>query len=165
MKNGFIKVAAASPALRVADVAYNKAQIIQTVQTAAENGVKVLCFPELCLTGATCGDLFLQKTLIDGAKKALVEIVEATRDLPLLFTVGLPYLWKGKLYNTVAAIIGGEIRALVPQTQISSAMSRYFSSWKEAPAESIFIDETLSDVGLGANIFFCEELPALGITI
>ena len=165
MKNGFVKVAAASPSLKVADVAYNKAQIIKTVQAAAADGVKVLCLPELCLTGATCGDLFLQKTLVDGAKKALIEIAESTRDLSLLFTVGLPYLWRGKLYNTVAVINGGEIRAIIPQTQVSNAMGRYFTAWKEAPAESIYIDETMSDVGLGATIFFCEELPALGITV
>ncbi|MBQ8287944.1 MAG: NAD(+) synthase [Clostridia bacterium] len=165
MKNGFIKIAAASPALKVADVAYNQAQIIATVERAAADGVRVLCLPELALTGATCGDLFRQRTLIDGAKEALIEIAQATKNLPIFFTVGLPYLWKGKLYNTVAAVIDGEIRALVPQTRVNEAMRRYFTPWDCDAADSLWTDQPLSDVGIGSSICFCAELPMLSIAI
>ncbi|MBQ7355531.1 MAG: NAD(+) synthase [Clostridia bacterium] len=165
MKNGFVKVAAASPSLKVADVAYNKSQIIATVERAAADGVRVLCLPELALTGATCGDLFRQKTLIDGAWNALIDVVEATKDLPIFFTVGLPYLWRGKLYNTVAAVIDGEIRALVPQTRVSNAMRRYFTPWDGDSAESMYLDPMLSNLGIGSTIFACEELPTLSIAI
>lgn len=78
MKHGFVKVAAASPKLRVADPHYNAQKIIEAVEEQAEQGTEILVFPELCLSGYTCGDLFLQKTLTDGCLEALQKIAEAT---------------------------------------------------------------------------------------
>ena len=78
MRDGFVKVAAATPKIRVADCEYNAGEIVRLCREAAGLGVKILVFPELCVTGYTCGDLFLQDTLIDAAAKALAQIAEAT---------------------------------------------------------------------------------------
>ena len=90
MKDGFIKVAAATPGIRVADVAYNTVQIKSMMEKAVEEGAKVVVFPELGLTGYTCGDLFTQEILLEQAKQGLKEIGEATRDMDALVFVGLP---------------------------------------------------------------------------
>ena len=114
MRDGFIKVAAGTPKIKVADCAYNAEQIISLIQTAAAQGVKVLALPELCITGYTCGDLFLQDTLLQGAEDALGHILEQTKDLDMLTAVGLPVWnrWDSKLYNCAAVIQRGKILGL-----------------------------------------------------
>ena len=97
MKDGFIKVAAATPGIRVADVAYNTAQFKSMMGKAVEEGAKVVVFPELCLTGYTCGDLFTQEILLEQAKRGLKEIGEATRDMEALVFVCLPLEENGEL--------------------------------------------------------------------
>ncbi len=167
MKNGFIKVAAASPALKVADVAYNKAQIIATVERAAADGVRVLCLPELALTGATCGDLYRQRTLIDGAWNALIDIVEATKELPVFFTVGLPCSFCGKLYNVVAVISRGSLLRLVPKTYIPDHQ-RQFTPWdaKNETAGLYPVENEGATLPVGTQVSFrCMELPELRIAI
>lgn len=99
MRHGFIKVAAATPDIRVADVDYNKGQIIKQMDEAAEAGAKIIVFPELCITGYTCSDLFLQDILLNSAKKALVEIAEHTKNLDALVFVGAPIAVGGELYK------------------------------------------------------------------
>ena len=89
MQDGFIKVAAGTPKIRVADCAHNARAIIDLMKEAAAQGVKVLSLPELCLTGYTCGDLFLQETLLRGAEKALATILEETKKLEVLAAVGI----------------------------------------------------------------------------
>ena len=90
MRNGFIKVAAASPLLRPADCLYNRDQIIHTIHAAQAGEVKLLALPELAVTGYTCGDLFGQNTLLQGAEEALCEIIDATAESDLLLVVGVP---------------------------------------------------------------------------
>lgn len=90
MKQGFIKVAAATPDIRVADVAFNTEEIIKRMREAAGNGARIIVFPELCVTGYTCGDLFTQDALLETAKGGLLKITEATRDLEALVFVGCP---------------------------------------------------------------------------
>ena len=90
MYDGFIKVAAATPEIRVADCEYNKNAIVDTVKKCADMGVKLLCLPELCITGYTCSDLFLQDLLLCAAKEALVDIAKQTADCDIAFAVGLP---------------------------------------------------------------------------
>ena len=109
MRDGFVKVAAGTPKIRVADCAYNAGQVIALMEQAAEQGVKVLALPELCLTGYTCGDLFLQDTLLRGAEEALGTVLEATKELDILAAVGLPVRnkWTGKLYNCAPSPRGG----------------------------------------------------------
>ena len=117
MKNGYIKVAAITPDLAVADCKYNAKKSIDAIKKAHADGVKLLCLPELGLTGATCGDLFFSKTLQKGAVDALFTVLEETKDLEILYTLGLPFSYQGKLYNCAAACYKGEIYALAPKTQ------------------------------------------------
>ena len=114
MRDGFVKVAAGTPKIRVADCGYNAAQIAALMRQAAEQGVRVLALPELCLTGYTCGDLFLQDALLKGAEEALGTILKATRDLDMVTAVGLPVRCANKLYNCAAVIHQGRILGLVP---------------------------------------------------
>ena len=118
MRDGFLKVAAATPEVRVADCAWNRAQTAELMRQAAEQGVKVVCFPELGLTGYTCADLFLQSTLLRGAERALEELMAETKDLDLLACVGVPVRVRGKLYNCAAVFCRGELLCLVPKTNI-----------------------------------------------
>ena len=99
MRDGFVKVAAGTPAIRVADCRYNAESCFTLMREAYRQGVRVLCLPELCLTGYTCGDLFLQDTLLDGAEEALFTVLEATRSLDMIAAVGLPVRRHNKLYN------------------------------------------------------------------
>ena len=99
MRYGFIKAAAATPEIRVADCSYNAGQTVKLMREAAEKGVKLLVFPELCITGYTCSDLFLQRRLLDGALTALRTVMEASRKLSLLTVAGLPLTVEDKLYN------------------------------------------------------------------
>ena len=118
MKYGFLRAAAASPALRVADPAYNAARIIEVIAQQAKKGTELLVFPELSLSGYTCGDLFLQKTLTHGCMKALLQVAEATKDKKMLVFVGLPVVFAGKLYNCAAGIAGGKVLGLVPKVHL-----------------------------------------------
>ena len=102
MKHGFVKVAAATPDIRVADVEYNTEQICRLIDETAEEEAKVVVFPELCITGYTCNDLFLQELLLEKAKEALLTIAEETGQLETLFLVGLPVDKDGRLYNVAA---------------------------------------------------------------
>ena len=104
MKDGFLKAAALSPSLRVADCNYNASQIVSQLQDAAARGVRLAVFPEFCLTGYTCGDLFLQRTLQQGALDALQTVLDASRELDVVVLVGLPLLVRGKLYNCAAVV-------------------------------------------------------------
>ena len=118
MKDGFLKAAALSPSLRVADCNYNASQIVSQLQDAAARGVKLAVFPEFCLTGYTCGDLFLQRTLQQGALDALQTVLDASRELDVVALVGLPLLVRGKLYNCAAVLCGGRLLGLVPKTYL-----------------------------------------------
>lgn len=118
MKYGFLRVAAASPALRVADPAYNAARIIDVIGAQAEKGTEVLVFPELSLSGYTCGDLFLQKMLLAGCMDALRAVAEATTGKKMLVFVGLPVVCEGKLYNCAAALADGAVLGFVPKTHL-----------------------------------------------
>lgn len=135
MKDGFIKVACASPDVHVADCDYNATQIIDKIKEAHSNGAKLIAFPELSITGYTCGDLFLQDTLLNGAKKSLIDIVKSTKDLEIISIVGLPYVVGGKLYNCGAVIYKGDILGLVPKSYIPNYSefyeARLFTSGKD----------------------------------
>ena len=131
MKHGFVKAAAASPELRVADPAFNAEKIIEVIRAQAEKGTEILVFPELSLCGYTCGDLFLNKTLTDGCLAALKRITETTEGLKMLVFVGLPVVWQNKLYNCAAGIANGKVLGFVPKTYIPNYGEfyerRYFS--------------------------------------
>ena len=109
MRDGFIKVAAGTPKIKVADCRHNAEQIFTLMREASRQGVRVLALPELCLTGATCGDLFLQPTLLKGAEEGLATILEATKHLDMVTALGMPVRYKGNLYNCAVMIHKGEI--------------------------------------------------------
>ncbi|MEE0204224.1 MAG: NAD(+) synthase [Oscillospiraceae bacterium] len=119
MKDGFVKVAAASPVIRVADPDYNADRVIETIQMAKEKGVKVLVFPELTLTGVTCYDLIGMRNLLNASEDALCKVVEATEELDMLVFVGLPYALGGQLYSCAAAVYNGDVIAMVPRTEVN----------------------------------------------
>ena len=130
MRDGFIKVAAATPEIKVAHCEYNADACIALIEQAAQQGVKILTLPELVLTGSTCGDLFFHNTLLQGAEEALNRILEATAEMDMLIAVGLPVRGEldGKLYNCAAVINSGSILALVPKTELTAAEARWFVS-------------------------------------
>lgn len=129
MQDGYLRVAAATPALRVADPAYNQKEMEKMMRQAAAEGVKLLVFPELSVSGYTCGDLFFQSTLIEAAKAALFELVRASEGLDLLVFAGLPWEWEGKLYNTACAFFEGKILALIPKTHLPNYEEFYEARW------------------------------------
>ena len=116
MKNGFVKVAAATPDIRVADVEFNTQNIINAMEETQKNGAKILVFPELCVTGYTCSDLFDHSVLLKASRKALLEIAENTNDKDMLVFVGAPLEVNGKLYNVAAAMNQGEIIGFTTKT-------------------------------------------------
>ena len=116
MKNGFVKVAAATPDIRVADVEFNTQNIINAMEEAQKNGAKIIVFPELCVTGYTCSDLFDHSVLLKASRKALLEIAENTSDKDMLVFVGAPLEVNGKLYNVAAAMNQGEILGFTTKT-------------------------------------------------
>ena len=109
MNYGFIKTEAVSPDLRVADCRYNTEKIIEALQAAGAHGSQLVVFPELAVTGYTCGDLFLQTSLQRAAEESLLEIAGATINLNLVAVVGVPLSIEGKLYNCAAVVSGGRI--------------------------------------------------------
>ena len=166
-ENGFIRAAAASPALRVADCTYNADQIIAKAKEAAQAGAKLAAFPELCLTGYTCGDLFLQETLLRGAEEELVRILNETADLSILVIVGLPYASNGAVYNCAAVCCQGKLLGMVPKQNLPNYSefyeARHFTPGPDAgtPAEM----RTLRShpeyaFPFGAKLLFsCAEMP------
>ncbi|MDO4939702.1 MAG: NAD(+) synthase [Lachnospiraceae bacterium] len=113
MKDGFIKVSAVTTPVKPADVDYNVAQIIDAMKKEFRKGTKIAVFPELCITGATCGDLYMQKTLLDAAQSGLVTIADASKGHDTLFFVGLPWQEACCVYDAVAAVQDGEILAVL----------------------------------------------------
>ena len=116
MKDGYLKVAAITPDLKVADTTYNTERICEKIKECGALGVKVMVFPELCITGYSCGDLFLQDILLKKAQKSLKKIAKCTVGINAIVFVGLPVCVRGKLYNAAAALCNGEILGLVPKT-------------------------------------------------
>ncbi len=163
MKHGFLKCAAVSVPLRVADCAYNAAATVEAMRAAAAKRVRLLVLPELGLTGYTCGDLFLQRVLLDGAVKALETLRDATAGLGMLVFAGLPLCVNGKLYNCAAALFEGKVLGVVPKTFLPNYAEFYEARWfAPAPARRWTIRLLDEDVPFGANpLFTCETLPGL----
>ena len=109
MFDGFVKVAAGTPKIKIADCGYNKNAVIGVMKEAAERGVKILVLPELCITGYGCQDLFFQSTLLESALEALNKIVEFSAGFDMLTTVGCPLTVRGKLYNCAVVIKSGKV--------------------------------------------------------
>ncbi len=167
MKHGFVKVAAGTPVIRVADCAHNAGQIIALMKQAEGLGVKVLTFPELCLTGSTCGDLFWQDTLLDGAERALAAILDATKKLEVITAIGLPLRAAGKVYSCAAVIQKGEVVALVPKTHLSGGQERHFVPGDPSCPVMAELDlggERLH-ISLGPKLIACRGVEGLALGV
>src|SRR5690554_124587 len=129
MHDGFIKVAVATPHVKVADCRYNAEQTIVQLKAAAALQAKLVVFPELGLTAYTCADLFFQPTLLKEALNALALVVEASTKLDLVGIVGLPIALEGRLYNCAAVFSQGELLALVPKQHITKSAEFHETRW------------------------------------
>jgi NAD+ synthase (glutamine-hydrolysing) len=133
MIEGFIRVAAVTPGVRVADCAYNAARIEEAARAAASKGARLVVLPELSITGYTCGDLFLQDTLLESAKAALARLVAGSEGHEEVVVVGLPLAQRGKLYNVAAVYADGELLAFVPKTYLPN-YGEFYEQRHFAPA-------------------------------
>jgi len=167
MKDGFIKVAACTPEIQVADVDFNVDKIISQLEKCREEGVKVAVFSELCITGYTCQDLFFQNALLDKAMEGVVKIAKTTADSDMLVAVGVPVRANGKLYNCAAVIQDGEVRAFVPKTHLPN-YNEFYEARHFAPYRGECAAIDLREYGqfefippMEQTVFVCEEIPEL----
>ena len=165
MNYGFITAAAATPKIKVADVAYNGTEIERLMREASKKGARIIVFPELCLTGYTCGDLFSQGALLEAAKEELCRLVEVSAQVPGLMFVGLPLENRGKLYNTAAVFAGGEILGFVPKRFLPNS-GEFYEARNFAPGkkgyESIDFHGELTPFGTSL-LFQCVNVKNLTV--
>ncbi len=160
MKDGFIRVCAATPDIRVADCQYNEKNIMKLMDEAYAKQISVLVFPELCITGYTCGDLFLQDVLLSAAQDSLKHIVEHSTGMKMLVFVGMPFMHQGKLFNVAAAICGGRLLGLVPKKNIPN-YSEFYELRHFTPGGDECVDTSLG-VKMGSKMLFsCENVKNL----
>ena len=165
---GYVRVGAAVPRLKLADCTYNKEQIVTMAKEAAAKGIRVLTFPELCITGYTCADLFMQRPLLVAAEKTIKAIASETADLNVFIVVGAPVPLDSQAFNCAVAIYKGEILGMVPKTHLPNysefAEERWFSS-----ADDILVDRIRyagQEVPIGSDLLFAAAgIPDLKIGI
>lgn len=167
MKDGFIKIACATPELHVADCDYNTDKIIEMIKDAHSKGVKAVCFPELSITGYTCGDLFFQSALLNSAEENLLRIASETAQMEIISIVGLPFVYVGKIYNCAAVLFKGEILGIVPKKNIPNYSefyeARYFAEGFESEYDAIVNNKTVT---FGTNqIFECSNMPGFSFAV
>ena len=167
MKDGFVKIACATPDLRVADCAYNGEQIVRMMREAAQAGAALTVFPELCITGYTCLDLFLQDTLLEGALDTLFDILTRTEELDMLAVIGLPIAVEGKLFNCAAVCQSGQILGIVPKLNIPNYGEfqelRYFTPGNRTVRHCSIHGQTCA---VGADMrFTCVDMPAFSFGV
>lgn len=167
MKFGFTKVAAAVPAVKLADPQANADAIIGLIEKASQSGAEVIVFPELCITGYTCGDLFSLQTLLSEARKALARIVEQTRKCNAVCVVGMPLDVDNALYNTAVVFCRGTVYGIVPKTYIPSYEefyeTRWFTSSTQAKERSITVCG--QEAAFGTDIIFEFGQAVIGVEI
>ncbi len=166
MKDGFIKVAAATPKIRVADPVYNTKKIMEKMEEAEKQRAVVVVFPELCITGYSCGDLFFMESLLEEAKQSLIEIAEGTAGKNMLVFVGLPVVYRGGLYNVAAALSDGKVLGLVPKQCIPGYNefyeTRHFAAGMQEPVEVILAEHIRVPMG-GHLLFSPDSMPGLKV--
>ena len=164
MKDGFIKIACATPDIKVADCQYNADRIIELITEAHSKGVKIICFPELSVTGYTCGDLFLQDALLSSAKSELVRIVKETEKLNIVSIIGMPLTVCGKLYNCAVIVNKGKAIGAVAKQNIPNYSEfyevRHFTAMPDGLCADVPLDGEHS-VHIEDTVFICNELPEL----
>ena len=158
MKHGFVKVAAATPDIRVADVEFNTAKICEAISEACEQKAKIIVFPELCVTGYTCSDLFTQDVLLKVAKEALIRIAEYTADKDILVFAGAPLSVGGKLYNVAAAMNRGKVIGLTTKTFLPNYAEFYeMRQFTPGPETAGYIDFNGQKVPFGPQLLFTDS--------
>lgn len=169
MKYGFVKVAGATPKIRVADCEFNANQIIAQINEAEKNGASLVVFPELCVTGYTCSDLFLQSALLNAAKDAVKKIVFETAELDIISIVGTPIALRQSLFNCAVVIYKGKILGIVPKINIPNYSefyeARHFTSGKDFD-EGLFEFNGFDNVYFGSNLIFaCRQMPDFSFAV
>lgn len=167
MGNGFLRVSAATPRIKVADCIYNREQTEKAIEEAVEKQVQLLVLPELGITGYTCSDLFLQNSLLDSAKTQIVQLRDYTKGKNIVVAVGFPMEWNGSLYNLAAVLFDGRVLGLVPKRNIPNYSefyeARHFREGMEVPVEVEFGGEK---VFMGTNLLFqCETIAGFTLAV
>lgn len=165
--HGFVRVAAASPALKVADCDYNTDEIIKLINKAEEDNISAIVFPELSITAYTCGDLFLQSLLLEEALKSLNRICDATGNLSIVALVGLPIAVSNRLYNMAVVVSGGRVMGAVPKTFLPNYNEFYEKRWFSSSEELKEKTTTLCNrsVPVGVDLIFKTELFNFSIDV
>lgn len=167
MNSGFIKVSAVSPRVTVGGVRKNLENALAEIEIAAKNKVKILAFPELYLSGYTCGDLFLQKSLTDACMDALKTLCEKTKDLDMVICIGLPVRAENRLYNCAAVLCQGKVLGFIPKTYIPNYgeyyEKRWFASGKDSYHYLLFNGENVPC--WQKSVFYLTDETVLGVEI
>ncbi len=167
MNYGYVKVAAAVPRVHVADCKFNAGQIEKEIIIADGKGVQIITFPELCITGYTCGDLFAQQLLLEEAELGLMQMLNSTRQLDIISIVGMPVVCEGHLLNAAVVIQKGRVLGVVPKTYLPNYKEfyemRWFVSASDVPAQNIRLCGQVAP--LGTNLLFETSDTTFGIEI
>jgi NAD+ synthase (glutamine-hydrolysing) len=153
MRDGFVSCGVSSPVVHVADPAFNEERIKECVEKASESGVRFLVFPELSLSGYTCGDLFLQQTLQDGVLASLSDLVLFSRGFDMVIVVGAPLSFGGRLYNCAVALFGGKILGVVPKRNIPNYQEFYERRWFTPGPDSV------------SDVYLCRQIVPFGFPL
>ncbi len=169
MKYGFVKVAAAVPTVKVADVEYNLQQIESLIAQAEGRGIEMMVFPELCLTGYTCQDLFKEQLLLDRAESAVIALLDFTRKLDIISIIGLPVVVNGLLYNCAAIIQGGQLLGIIPKTYLPNYAEfyekRWFASAQDLNPTEFYFAGGLVSVSADPKVFVTSDGVKFGVEI
>ncbi len=165
--HGFVKVAAAIPALKVGDCTFNSMEIKKMIDHAVDNNVQILCFPELSVTGYTCGDLFHQQVLMEQAELSVVYLLEETQHTDIIFMVGAPVRSDGKLFNTAVVCRQGKILGIVPKTFVPNYNEFYEKRWFVSANDNRQTDVLFGGeyIPFGTNILFRSSDFTIGIEL
>ena len=168
MKYGFVKVAAAVPALKVADCQFNVCETEKLIVEAENKGVQIVVFPELNITGYSCGDLFAQNLLLEQAEMALMQLLQNTRQLDIISIIGIPLRVSSMLFNCAVVFQRGKILAAVPKTYLPNYKEFYEKRWF-APATSLSEGVTArfcgQQVPVGTDVLFESADLCFGIEL
>ena len=176
-KFGYVRVAAAVPHMRVADCVYNASEIKKQITEAVAEGIEVVCFPELSITGYTCADLFFTQQLQRDALAALEDVCAYTRNLPIIVLVGAPLKVDNNLYNCAFVMTDGEVVGVVPKVNLPNTgefyEKRWFSSGRDVLEQNVnsirpripLIELWGTDVPFGIDLLFTTKDYSFGIEI
>ena len=167
MKDGFVKVAAGTPEIQVANCEYNADAIIALLHRAEADGVKVLVLPELTIVGYTCGDLVLSTALTDAAMRALERITRATAGSDMLVAIGVPIVFGHLLYNCAAVVQNGRVLGVIPKTHLGNYGEFYEKRTYAAALETIEEMELFGQKAPFGNrlVFCCREMPLFNVGV